>query len=555
MKQKEVKITGLILNKQLGIIEAKKLTFDKDNKLIVFKGGVGEGKTTLQKGLQLATQGSKTFVDNQLYGDIDLQAQLIDGDIDLFVNCKSKGKKLETVLFTKDINGKKVTNPVIDGVKATAAKYLEYLQTELTWNMDKLVSENPTIQKNILLKLYHSQLSKTGVIFDKKHPDYNSSILGLIDIAVKNRDEKDYLRKTKGGIADDLKAKGFDPDRPDTCPDNIDIFAIELEIKELEKQKTILESEPEAKKNTQLAEIKTKAANVTNECLTYNNELKNTYDKNKKEWNYNEDLVHKLNSHLIKISESLEYLEIFDKNIIENIKSKVKFPIEIKKPELPNYINIVDGQVQETKMVKNHELVNKILDLRNQYSELKDTPISIDTSEITKEIELKEAQKIQAKEINKIVDAIDSFHQWRAANDEVFKLKNQYTKLLAKVDTGVEGLQIIPKDDEIYIMYNGSYDTKYFNNPNKEMRKLSSYSGTQKPVICLLIQNFLLSKKDKAMRYMYIDNVPIDNKTRVLLENMTEELNLHIFLNITGDFEQSNLKNGEILIKGGEVLF
>ena len=553
MKQKEVKITGLILNKQLGIIEAKKLIFDKNNKLIVFKGGVGEGKTTLQKGLQLATQGSKTFVDNQLYGDIDLQAQLTDGDIDLFVNCKSKGKKLETTLFTKDLNGKKVTNPIIDGVKATAAKYLEYLQTELTWNMDKLVSENPTTQKNILLKLYHSQLAKTGVIFDKKHPDYNSSILGLIDIAVKNRDEKDYFRKTKGGIADDLKAQGFDPDRPDTCPDEVDISEIEIEIKELEKQKTILESEPEAKKNIQLAEIKTKAANVTNECLTYNNELQAVYDTKLEEYKLYEVKVTQINDNLknLKIDLQKLYLNAF----YENLKSKVKFPIEIKEPELPNYINIVDGQVRETKMVKDHELVTKIVALRKEYSEISLAPISVDTSEITKEIELKEAQKIQAKEINKIVDAIDSFHQWRAANDEVFKLKNQYIKLLAKVDTGVEGLQIIPKDDEIYIMYDGSYDTKYFNNPNKEMRKLSSYSGTQKPVICLLIQNFLLSKKDKAMRYMYIDNVPIDNKTRLLLENMTEELNLHIFLNITGDFEQSNLKDGEILIKGGEVLF
>jgi len=553
MKQKEVKITGLILNKQLGIIEAKKLTFDKDNKLIVFKGGVGDGKTTLQKGLQLATQGSKTFVDNQLYGDIDLQAQLTDGDIDLFVNCKSKGKKLETTLFTKDLNGKKITNPVIDGVKATAAKYLEYLQTELTWNMDKLVSENPTTQKNILLKLYHSQLAKTGVIFDKKHPDYNSSILGLIDIAVKNRDEKDYFRKTKGGIADDLKAQGFDPDRPDTCPDSIDISTIELEIKELEKQKTILESEPEAKKNIQLAEIKTKAANVTNECLTYNSKLEKEFFK--KTEIYNEYLAE-----ISVINDNLNQLEIILKNLglsvhFENLEKDVEYSIEIKEPELPNYIKIENGQVQGTKMVKDHELVTKIVALRKQYSEISLAPISIDTSEITKEIELKETKKLQAKETNKIVDAIDSFHQWRAANDEVFKLKNQYIKLLAKVDTGVEGLQIIPKDDEIYIMYDGSYDTKYFNNPNKEMRKLSSYSGTQKPVICLLIQNFLLSKKDKAMRYMYIDNVPIDNKTRLLLENMTEELNLHIFLNITGDFEQSNLKSGEILIKGGEVLF
>jgi hypothetical protein len=54
---------------------------------------------------------------------------------------------------------------------------------------------------------------------------------------------------------------------------------------------------------------------------------------------------------------------------------------------------------------------------------------------------------------------------------------------------------------------------------------------------------------------MYIDNIPIDNKTRLLLENICEKLSLRIFLNITGDFERSSLKDGEILIEGGEVFF
>ena len=57
-----------------------------------------------------------------------------------------------------------------------------------------------------------------------------------------------------------------------------------------------------------------------------------------------------------------------------------------------------------------HFPVTKIVALRKEYSEISLAPISVDTSEITKEIELKEAQKIQAKETNKIVDAIDSFH-------------------------------------------------------------------------------------------------------------------------------------------------
>ena len=54
---------------------------------------------------------------------------------------------------------------------------------------------------------------------------------------------------------------------------------------------------------------------------------------------------------------------------------------------------------------------------------------------------------------------------------------------------------------------------------------------------------------------MYIDNVPIDNKIRALLEKMCIDVNLRIFLNITGDFVKSELLDGEIVIEGGEVFF
>ena len=133
--------------------------------------------------------------------------------------------------------------------------------------------------------------------------------------------------------------------------------------------------------------------------------------------------------------------------------------------------------------------------------------------------------------------------------------------MLASVDTGVEGLKIcVDRDGEdnkldIYLTYNGNYDKKYFNNPKLEDRKLSSYSGTQKPLICLLLQNYLLSKKPKAMRYLWIDNVPIDNKTKALLDRMGKELGLTVIVNITGDFDKAGLESGEILIEGGQVFF
>ena len=138
----------------------------------------------------------------------------------------------------------------------------------------------------------------------------------------------------------------------------------------------------------------------------------------------------------------------------------------------------------------------------------------------------------------------------------IINLKKEFYKLLISVDTGVDGLRIVPEENgDIFLMYNGAYDPAYFNNTEKEYRKLSSYSGTQKPVICLLIQNYLLSKKPKALRYLFIDNVPVDNKTRALLEKICIELELSIFLNITGDYEKDSLTDGEILIENGEIFF
>jgi len=71
----------------------------------------------------------------------------------------------------------------------------------------------------------------------------------------------------------------------------------------------------------------------------------------------------------------------------------------------------------------------------------------------------------------------------------------------------------------------------------------------------LLIQKYLLDQKPKALRYMYIDNIPMDKKTIKLLENMSNELNLSIILNITGDFAADEIQKGEFLIDGGEVFF
>jgi len=471
---KKVKIIGLNINQKFGILQASHLEFDTDNNLIVVKGEVGAGKTSFQKALQLTTQGKKALQDSALYGNIDVETQLLDGDIPLFVGCRSNEKGgLTHTIYTKNASGKIEKNPVIDGIKATPSTYLNLLQTELTWKMDELTSENPTVQKKILLKLYQHKLSEQGVIFDKSKQAYQNSILHKIEQAENNRSTCDMIRKQYGGIADDLKEKGFDVNRPES--------------------------------------------------------LQNAYES-----------LH-----------SLGYRGNEVKEFIKNMPQKYDKFFEVI-PE-PEYIVIKNNKIQPTQKTIKYGIVSKVNNLRNMFKNI--SKEGIDTSELTAKIDILRKEKIKSENINKICKAVDTFFDWQAANELVVKLKGEYETMLTKVDTGVEGLKIMTENDNLFLMYNGHYDVEYFSNRKKEYRKLSSYSGTQKPVICLLIQSYLLNQKPKALRYMYIDNVPMDRKTTSLLNKMGKELDLTVFLNMTGDFEAQTLNDGEYLISGGEVFF
>lgn len=564
-EQKEVKIIGLALNKQLGILKAFNMQFNTDDRLTIFKGAAGQGKTTLKTTLDLGTKGQKTLTDKSLYGDIDFETQLLDGETKIYVGCKSKEDgSLVYSLYTKDLNGKIIRDPVIDGVKATPAKYLELLQTELTWRMDELISENPVVQRKILLDLYKFELQKSGVIYDKNHPEYSESIINKIEIAIKERDLYDMVRKQKGGILDDLKLKGFDPDRPDTIPDHVDILEIENKISEIQKEVAVFEQKSINDRQLLLNDLKDKAKDVTTQCKRYNEKLKSNYDLEIEKLNFkiseNKQKAEKINR-CKKLLEDLQFEGYRGSDVKEWIETLPTQMEALKQPELPKYIQFDnDGIVVIDTFQQAKEVVEMFYDLqkiRDSYLSESMKCSNVDTSEFSMKIATLKLAKEQAIEQNKIVEAVDSFHNWRKSNENVSSLKNEYYKLLASINTGVEGLKIVceEKTGDIFLMYNGCFDPKYFNNSELEYRKLSSYSGTQKPLICLLVQNYLLSKKPKALRYMYIDNVPMDKRTQEVLRDICTKLQLRIFLNITGDFDINMLQNGEILIEGGEVFF
>lgn len=572
---KQVNIIGLSLNQDFGFLKATKLTFNKDNRLTMIKGEVGAGKTTLNKAMRVTTQGSKTFEDSALYGDINLEAQLLDGEHKIFIGCKTDANgKLKHTLYELDDNGKKVNNPVIDGKKATPAEYMNLLQTSLTWRMNELTSENPTTQRNLLLELYSSELEAKGVVFDKKSPFYVGGIIDQIEKAKANRDLLDSKRKEVGGIQSDLVAKGIDVEADYVIKDTNTIIE---KIASLKAEIKLKKENPETEKQNKLRDLKEEGSSVANKLRDINTSIVKANSGIQTELNKWKMECKNINDKLDTVKSYLDQIHFSDLQEVnkywEGITTCTVYPnkpsLEPKQEILFNENGSVASKPSEW---EENEEVRALLEdyfrIGKEYVILNKTEVTeVDTTELNNELIHQEKILQVTIDNNKVANSVIAFKNWRDSDQKVRDLNKDYFLKLTEISTGVEGLSIAPeytvndkgervaKGNDIFLMYDGSYDPKYFSNPNKELRKLSSYSDTQKPMICLLIQNYLLSKKAKALRYLWIDQVPIDKKTKALLEKMSEELELNLFVNWTGDFERENLLEGEILVENGELFF
>lgn len=555
--KKEVKIIGLTVKENFGMLKATELKFNQDMHLTTVKGEVGAGKTTLNKAMRLTTQGSATLEDSKLYGEnVNLEAQLTDGDHNIFIGCKSDNSgKLTYTLYELDQEGKKVNNPVIDGVKATPAAYLKHLSTALTWRLQELTSENPVTQRNILLELYSKELEQQGVVFDKKSPKYVGNIIDQIEKAKNNRNLLDAKRKEVGGIQSDLINKGIDVD---TYKELKDIDAIKEQITTLKVKIESKSTNVKTERESELNALKLRGMELANELKQHNQQLIN---HNKEVLQKRNDVKKENDSIHERIIKSVDILSglIDGDELTKFLHSKIMFIAEPNDQEVQELQFNENGSIISQPNFENekiNELLKEYRQIGIDYSELSKKPINeVDTTKETEQLSELERQLKSAESFNKDAKAVNAFKDWQKSDQEVKDLQKDYYLKLTEIETGVPGLKIVPEDNDIFLMYNGEYDTEYFHNPNKELRKLSAYSDTQKPMICLLIQNYLLSKKTKRLPYLWIDQVPIDKKTKALLDKMSNELGLYLFVNWTGDFNIEELQEGEIFIENGEVFF
>ena len=561
--KKQVKIIGLSVNKDFGGLKATELTFDENNKLTLVKGEVGSGKTTLNRALSLTTKGSKTLEDNNLYGEIDLTAQLLDGEHKVFIDCKGTEGNLKHTIYTIDKDGNKLKDVVIDGKKLTPANYLSSLQTSLTWRLDELTSENPTTQRNILLELYQNELEQRGVFFDKNNPKYVGGIIDKIEKAKNDRNYADMKRKEVGGIGDDLRMKGINSDQRRELKSEAVTVAL---ANDLSAQITLAKTNITQQRESQLNALKAKGSEINGRLRDINDGFKAVnskvdvfeieYKAKKKELNIK---VSNIEDILLDIFKNESAIVQSLMNQINNSLPEIKQPTETKVKELQfsekgQCISKPEDFDKDTS-----DLLTEYRSTATEYIRINNLPLTVaDTTEIENKLDEVNKELKSIRIWNKEAIAINALHDWKDKNEDVKDLQNDFYMKLTEIETGVKGLHIAPESKEsqnIYLMYDGSYDTDYFHNPNKELRKLSAYSDTQKPLICLLIQQYMLSKKGKTLPYLWIDKVPIDNKTRELLEKMSNDLDLWLFVSWTGDFKLENLKDGELLLEGGEVFF
>lgn len=573
MEQKQVKIIGLSINENFGSLKAVELKFDEKNRLTVIKGEVGSGKSTLQRAMRLTTQGTQTMQDKTLLGDnVNIVAQLLDGETPIFVGCKSKEDgALDYFIYTTDSEGKKIKDVVIDGKKLTPASYLKSLQTALTWSLNELTSENPTTQRDILLNLYQTELESKGVYFDKNHPQYVGGIIDQIEKAKNERNYADMKRKECGGIADDLNKKGVDYKAAWSIKD---LEPVTNEIASLNAKITIASTNLEKNRENELNALKLAGSEANTKLRNKNEEIKKL---NVPLESYNrqiQELVKKQNDFLTNLNKLL--LEVIVKENCDKISDDIAnnwLPRPEEEKQLFRLLEFNENGscISKEEDFEDASIKSLIFEYKtaaqNYVKKLKEEIGVIDNSALEKQLADKKTEKENIEQHNRDANAVLTFQEWKEKDEIVKSFKKDYFNKLTEIETGVEGLFICPefdldkdgnkvaKDNDIYLMYDGSYDPEYFCNPDKTLRKLAAYSDTQKPMICLLIQRYLLSKKLKTLPYLWIDQVPIDKKTKLLLDRMSEELGLWLFVNWTGDFEKENLLDGEILIENGEVFY
>lgn len=557
------KILSLKINKPFGALEVQEVQFTEENGLIVVKAEVGSGKTTLSNALNVGLSGgserSVSDIDLKKYpNDVDIEEAISYGDTPIFLHTKIESGQLSSTLFLKDKDGKKVTNPVVNGKKLTPALLRDLLRTSLTFNVSEFISENPRTQIDWMMATFKDKLREKGVVFDKKSTEYMGSILYQLEQAKMDRSRIYNKVAELNAFKTRLEQEGY---LETNIPEYVSIEAIEADRKAATESYYGKLSEIDRKIN----DTKVRASEYNSVIRAYNESL----DKEKQ----------------ISDAALREEIRVFNESIkeMQELRIKIEYAVNLLIANGAPYGILTswyeglqpipsERVFQPTKELQKveqdehgryiqrdglPETVNKaflgIAALRSEVASLlaEKAAITSPDTDYTARIE-------SAKASNRIAERWATFFEHQAADKKVRDLFMQYKKIFTEIDLGVEGLRMeIVGDEEngqdIRTTYNGAHDPMFFGNPKKEYRNLAAYSLTQKNVLSILMQVHLLSQKEEGLRFLFLE-CPFDTKTKNLIMDLQKKHDLQIIVTQTSDVDTENIKEGEIVISNGYLL-
>ena len=563
MEQKTVKILGFKAQNH-NIIKTVVLTPDiMQKRLVILVGNSGNGKSTLIEMLQTAIAGTDAIKKKSILEKGYLtEVLLLDGDIKLYAGAKvteyqrgeSAGEpKFEIFLYSKDANGNQYT-PIIDGVKATAANYAKMLNTDLTFNMRALFTENQTEHRKLIESLFKPELDSLGA----------EAVVERIIKAKAHRDACRTLCQGSGAYMERFEAEGYTESmlnlikRPDIKAIENKLFEAKLELDRLtngsEDRYKLEEEKLNSERTAALQKIKDEGIDLREKIRVDNEAKQKEYDAKKA--NY-DSLLKQYESDMQTLNDILSLASCLSPERLEKLTLVVKEEIterEKTKPIAP-VLEAADGSLNE-------RLANKL----SEYKKLEETPLptitkdTVDTSEVEAKIKVIETEKEGAEATANLYDRYQLWLKWIEAKGLYEKEVDTLRKMYASIDTGVKGMHIVPVETEsdrveVWVQYDGSYDKEFFHNDNAELRFMFQYSSFQRSAIGVMLQAARLNLKPKALRLAIVDDVAFTSKGLAVLEKMCEDFNVQLITAKTDDYDKENIQDGEVIVEGGEVFF
>lgn len=564
-EQKQVHLIG-VRSAGHNILQACELTPDLLKKrLVLITGNTGQGKSTLMDIFKASIAGSDAIKKKDLLPPGFLaESKLVDGDISLYAGVSvgeygrgdRKGEpKYEVFLYAKDSNGKQYS-PIIDGVQATAAKYMSMLTTELTFSLPDLYSENQTTHRKLIEKLFKSEMDNLGA----------DAVVEAISKAKVARDSARALCQGNGAYMEQFESEGLN-ERQLSSLKSIDTKQIDDNIFKLQIEKDRMVNSP-------LSDWKLKCAIVDQEHTAKLQAIKDEgqairekirLDDEAKLRKYEKDREIYDTAQLGVVMYEEEHFKV--KDGCKDFLTAERFSIVAKLLD-DQLAELVAGVslVEPVKEPPSVEFANELQAKIDEYTKLSSTPLNyptqteVDTASIDQKIESLSVQRLGADKNNNLYNRYQLWLSWIEAKGKYEKELDTLRKLYASIDCGVQGMKITPSDTdsgrvEVWLTYNGSYDPEYFHNTKKEPRLMFEYSSFQRTVIGLMLQAARLDLKDKALRLAFVDDVAFTERDLTILSDLAERLDLKLITAWTHEADKDALLDGQVLVDGGEIFF